>query len=79
MSNRGRQLAASFDLRTRDDWRHGACFESQLIDYDVASTWGNWAYIAGALNSQVKHPKLTNSSECQSKHNPNHTISTCRQ
>ncbi|UOE84669.1 DASH family cryptochrome [Vibrio splendidus] len=55
MSNRGRQLAAScliFELGI--DWRHGAAyFESQLIDYDVASNWGNWAYIAGALNSQV--------------------------
>jgi len=24
-----------------------AYFESQLVDYDVASNWGNWAYIAG--------------------------------
>lgn len=55
MSNRGRQLTAScliYELGI--DWRHGAAyFESQLIDYDVASNWGNWAYIAGALNSQV--------------------------
>ncbi|OBT31620.1 DASH family cryptochrome [Vibrio splendidus] len=55
MSNRGRQLVAScliYELGT--DWRHGAAyFESQLIDYDVASNWGNCAYIAGALNSQV--------------------------
>ncbi|MEZ9391674.1 DASH family cryptochrome [Vibrio splendidus] len=55
MSNRGRQLAAScliYELGI--DWRHGAAyFESQLIDYDAASNWGNWAYIAGALNSQV--------------------------
>ena len=55
MSNRGRQLAAScliYELGI--DWRHGAAyFESQLIDFDVASNWGNWAYIAGALNSQV--------------------------
>lgn len=55
MSNRGRQLAAScliYELGI--DWRHGAAyFESQLIDYDVASNWGNWAYIAGALRPQV--------------------------
>lgn len=55
MSNRGRQLVAScliYELGI--DWRHGAAyFESQLIDYDVASNWGNWAYIAGALNSQT--------------------------
>ena len=30
------------------DWRYGAAwFEQQLIDYDVASNWGNWQYIAG--------------------------------
>ncbi|UPR53548.1 DASH family cryptochrome [Vibrio cyclitrophicus] len=56
MSNRGRQLAAScliYELGV--DWRQGAAyFESQLVDYDVASNWGNWAYIAGALNSQAK-------------------------
>ena len=49
MSNRGRQNVASFlskDLGI--DWRLGAdYFETQLIDYDVASNWGNWAYVAG--------------------------------
>lgn len=49
MSNRGRQLAAScliHELGT--DWRYGAAyFETQLIDYDVASNWGNWQYLAG--------------------------------
>jgi deoxyribodipyrimidine photo-lyase len=30
------------------DWRLGAAyFESQLIDYDACSNWGNWAYLAG--------------------------------
>ena len=30
------------------DWRHGAAyFEQQLLDYDVASNWGNWQYLAG--------------------------------
>ena len=29
------------------DWRWGASwFESKLIDYDVCSNWGNWAYNA---------------------------------
>lgn len=50
MSNRGRQLVASYliyDLAL--DWRLGAAFfEQQLLDHDVASNWGNWAYIAGA-------------------------------
>lgn len=49
MSNRGRQIVASF--LTKDlciDWRYGAeYFESQLIDYDTASNWGNWQYAAG--------------------------------
>ncbi len=52
MSNRGRQNVASFlckDLKI--DWRWGASwFESQLIDYDVASNWGNWMYVAGVGN-----------------------------
>lgn len=52
MSNRGRQNVASFlvhDLRL--DWRLGAdWFERQLIDYDAASNWGNWTYVAGVGN-----------------------------
>jgi len=52
MSNRGRQNVASYlvhDLGV--DWRAGAAyFESQLIDYDPASNWGNWAYVAGVGN-----------------------------
>lgn len=49
MSNRGRQIAASsliHDLGV--DWRYGAAFfEKHLIDFDVASNYGNWQYIAG--------------------------------
>jgi deoxyribodipyrimidine photo-lyase len=52
MSNRGRQTVASYlchDLNV--DWRLGAAyFEQMLIDYDVCSNWGNWAYIAGVGN-----------------------------
>lgn len=49
LSNRGRQIAASYLVHDlQQDWRLGAAwFEQQLIDYDVASNWGNWAYIAG--------------------------------
>ena len=49
MSNRGRQLVASCLIHElKLDWRYGAAyFEQQLIDYDVASNWGNWQYIAG--------------------------------
>ncbi|OBT26060.1 FAD-binding protein [Vibrio tasmaniensis] len=71
MSNRGRQLAAScliYELGI--DWQHGAAyFESQLIDYDVASNWGNWAYIAGALRPQVSTQtnKQKNTNQAQPK------------
>ncbi|GIV57988.1 MAG: cryptochrome DASH [Rhodothermaceae bacterium] len=49
MSNRARQNVASFLARSLGlDWRMGAAwFEHHLIDYDVASNWGNWAYVAG--------------------------------
>jgi deoxyribodipyrimidine photo-lyase len=49
MSNRGRQNVASYFCNELNmDWRLGAAyFESQLIDYDVCSNWGNWAYLAG--------------------------------
>ena len=55
------------------DWRHGAAyFESQLIDYDVASNWGNWAYIAGALNPQApQNPNkqsVAHQSQLKSRH-----------
>ncbi len=52
LSNRGRQNVASYlvkDLHIH--WQWGASyFESQLIDYDVCSNWGNWNYIAGVGN-----------------------------
>ena len=49
MSNRGRQLVASCLVNELAiDWRYGAAyFEQQLVDYDVASNWGNWQYVAG--------------------------------
>jgi deoxyribodipyrimidine photo-lyase len=52
MSNRGRQNVASFFCNDfKLDWRYGASyFEEQLIDYDVASNWGNWTYLAGVGN-----------------------------
>lgn len=49
MSNRGRQVVASFLIKDlKIDWRWGAMyFESMLVDYDVASNYGNWTYSAG--------------------------------
>ncbi|MCB0599602.1 MAG: DASH family cryptochrome [Saprospiraceae bacterium] len=49
MSDRGRQLVSGFlvhDLKL--DWLLGAeYFESQLIDYDPCSNYGNWQQVAG--------------------------------
>ncbi|MHA7130406.1 DASH family cryptochrome [Algoriphagus namhaensis] len=52
MSNRGRQNVASFLVNDLNiDWTWGASyFESQLIDYDVCSNWGNWMYVGGVGN-----------------------------
>ena len=52
MSNRGRQNVASYLVKDlKQDWRFGAAyFEQELIDYDVTSNWGNWAYVAGVGN-----------------------------
>ena len=49
LSNRMRQIVASYLVNELGcDWRAGASwFESKLIDYDVYSNQGNWAYIAG--------------------------------
>jgi deoxyribodipyrimidine photo-lyase len=49
MSNRGRQVVASFLAKElKINWLWGAeYFESNLIDYDVCSNYGNWNYIAG--------------------------------
>jgi deoxyribodipyrimidine photo-lyase len=49
MSNRGRQIAASCLVNELGiDWRYGAAFfEKHLLDYDVASNYGNWQYLAG--------------------------------
>ena len=49
MSNRGRQIVASCLVNELAvDWRYGAAyFQQQLLDYDVASNWGNWQYVAG--------------------------------
>ena len=49
MSNRGRQLVASCFIHELGlDWQYGAAyFEETLIDFDPASNWGNWQYLAG--------------------------------
>lgn len=49
LSNRLRQIVASALIHEcQGDWRAGAAwFEHCLIDFDVHSNQGNWAYIAG--------------------------------
>jgi deoxyribodipyrimidine photo-lyase len=61
MSNRGRQVVASYLVNDlQQDWRHGAAwFEEHLLDYDPASNWGNWAYLAG-VGSDPRHGRLFN-------------------
>lgn len=51
-SNRARQNLASYWIHTlQQPWRIGAAyFESQLLDYDPAANWGNWAYLAQCGN-----------------------------
>ena len=67
MSNRGRQIAASCLINELSlDWRYGAAhFEEHLIDYDIASNWGNWQYIAGvgADPRQGRHFNLEKQTE----------------
>ncbi|PTQ99269.1 deoxyribodipyrimidine photo-lyase (single-stranded DNA-specific) [Mucilaginibacter yixingensis] len=49
ISNYCRQTVANFLVKElKVDWTKGASyFEEQLIDYQPASNWGNWAFIAG--------------------------------
>ena len=60
MSNRGRQNVASYLVHDLNlDWRLGAdWFESQLIDYDACSNYGNWQYVAGVGNDPRPNRKF---------------------
>jgi deoxyribodipyrimidine photo-lyase len=57
LSNRSRQLVASCLVHELGlDWRYGAAyFEEMLIDYDVASNYGNWQYLAGVGSDPRGH------------------------
>jgi deoxyribodipyrimidine photo-lyase len=61
MSNRGRQNTASFLVRDlKVNWQMGAeYFESQLVDYDPCSNWGNWTYVAG-VGSDPREDRVFN-------------------
>jgi deoxyribodipyrimidine photo-lyase len=75
MSNRGRQNVASYlvnDLKL--DWRYGAAyFEEQLLDYDVCSNWGNWAYVAGVGNDP-REDRYFNTAKQAQNYDPNYTF-----
>jgi deoxyribodipyrimidine photo-lyase len=60
MSNRGRQNVASYLVHDMGlDWRAGAAwFESQLIDYDPCSNYGNWLYVSGLGNDPRPNRKF---------------------
>ncbi len=49
MSNRGRMLVSFYLAKEmKVNWQWGASwFESALLDYDVCSNYGNWAYQSG--------------------------------
>lgn len=72
MSNRGRQNVASFlvkDLKV--NWKMGASyFESLLIDYDPASNWGNWNYVAG-VGSDPREGRYFNILSQAKRYDPN--------
>jgi deoxyribodipyrimidine photo-lyase len=72
MSNRGRQNVASFlinDLKI--NWQMGAeYFESLLIDYDPASNYGNWNYIAG-VGSDPREDRYFNILSQAKNYDPN--------
>lgn len=72
MSNRGRQLVASCFIHELGlDWRYGATyFEQQLIDYDVASNWGNWQYLAG-VGADPRGCRQFNLKKQTQQHDPN--------
>lgn len=72
LSNRGRQIAASYLIHEMAaDWRLGASyFERMLIDYDVASNWGNWQYIAG-VGADPRGGRHFNVEKQQKTHDPN--------
>lgn len=71
MSNRGRQNVASWLTKAKHiDWRWGALwFEHALVDYDVCSNWGNWAYVAG-VGSDPREDRFFNTAKQADMYDP---------
>lgn len=61
-SNRARQNVASYLAKHLGiDWRIGAeWYETNLIDYDVSSNWGNWQYVSGVGNDPRGQARIFN-------------------
>lgn len=61
-SNRARQNVASYIAKHLGiDWRIGAeWYETNLIDYDVNSNWGNWQYVSGVGNDPRGEQRVFN-------------------
>jgi len=72
MSNRGRQNVASFLVKDLHiNWQIGAeYFESLLIDYDPASNYGNWNYVAG-VGSDPRENRYFNILSQATRYDPN--------
>ncbi len=75
LSNRGRQIVASALVNELSvSWQHGAAyFESQLLDYDSGSNYGNWQYIAG-VGADPRGGRHFNLSKQQQEHDPEGTF-----
>jgi deoxyribodipyrimidine photo-lyase len=71
MSNRGRQNVASYLVNNlKQNWMAGAeFFESQLIDYDPCSNYGNWNYLAG-VGSDPRENRVFNIATQVKKYDP---------
>jgi len=67
LSYRGRMNVASYliyDLGL--NWQMGAeYFESLLLDYDIASNWGNWHYAAGVGSDAREQRQFNTPSQAQ--------------
>lgn len=71
LSNRGRLITASYFVHELLlDWRMGASyFETQLIDYDPCSNYGNWLNLAG-LGPDQKGGRVLNLDAQAMKYDP---------
>ncbi len=77
MSNRGRQNVASYLCKDLEiNWLWGAAwFESQLLDYDPSSNYGNWAYQAGVGNDARSDRKFNPIKQAQAYDPKNEYVS----